>query len=83
MRTQLKEIKKYSVLYGYTVTILQLKKIYTFVSYAEKSIPTPGSRTLTTDKLNEGGDTLLEKIILHKNNDITLKTNYGYLKFSN
>ena len=83
MKTQLKEIKKYATLYGYLVTILQLKKIYTFVSYAEKSIPTAGSQTLTTDKLKEDTSILLENVILHKNNNITLKTNFGYLKFSN
>lgn len=77
------EIKKYYDLYGYDVIATVLKSKFYFVSFCKNSIPGPGSLTLKTEKLNVLSDAKIEKVILHKNLNLTIKTNYGFLKFSN
>lgn len=79
----LKEIKKYCDLYGWEITVMQLKKQFSLVSWAKNSIPTGGSLTLSTEKLNVNNDTVIFSAIVHKNKSLTLKTNQGYLKFIN
>lgn len=77
------EIKKYFDLYDYETILTVLKNNYYFVSFSKNSIPTPGSLTLKTDKINVLSDAKIENVILHKNNLITIKTNYGFMKFTN
>nr|WP_297310219.1 hypothetical protein [uncultured Flavobacterium sp.] len=70
-------------LYGFENAILILKQQkYLFVSWCNNSIPTAGSRTTKIEKLNSNTKAEIFKTINHKNGDITLKTNLGYLKFS-
>ena len=80
---KLKEIKDYADLYGWAVTVTALKKQFALVSWAKSSKPTAGSLTLPTNKLNENNDTEIHKVILHRNNELTLVTNQGWLKFIN
>jgi hypothetical protein len=77
----LKNIKEYSDLYGWAITVSELKKIFTLVSWAKNSKPTAGSLTLATNKLIENEDTTIYKVTLHKNGEITLITNQGWLRF--
>jgi hypothetical protein len=71
-------------LYGLDVLLEQLKKQFLFISFAENSIPTAGSRTLPTSKLVRfKDDCKLIKVIKHRNKDLTLQTNKGFYKFSN
>ena len=50
------------------------------VSFCEKSVPTAGSQTLPNYKnIKKGIKTL--KIIHHKTGDVTVVTEFGYLKF--
>lgn len=77
----LKEIKQYSDLYGWAITVVELKKMFNLVAWAKNSKPTPGSLTLPTSKLNENNDTIIEKSIIHRDGSITLVTNQGWLKF--
>lgn len=79
----LKEIKKYSDLYGWDITVIQLKKKFNSVSWARNSKPTEGSLTLPTRLLNENEDTVINKVIVHKNKTITMATNQGWLTFLN
>jgi len=79
----LKEIKQYADLYGYNTTTLLLKQKYSFVSFAKKSIPTAGSMTKCSSLLLYNDYTSINKVILHKNNRVTLKTNLGFLQFFN
>ena len=77
------DIKKYFDVYGYEVVLTDIKNRYFFVSFSKNSIPTNGSMTLKTDKINVLSDAKIENVILHRNNKITLKTNYGFMQFFN
>ena len=77
----IKDILDNSDLYQWSITVKQLKNKYSLVSWCKNSKPTQGSLTLPTEKLNENNDTIIDKYIIHKNLDITLKTNQGFLKF--
>jgi hypothetical protein len=77
------EIKKYFDIYNYETILTILKNKYYFVSFSKNSVPTAGSITLKTNKINVLSDAKIENVILHKNNLITIKTNYGFMKFSN
>jgi hypothetical protein len=81
MTTQ--EIKQYFDVYGYSVIATSLKKNYLFVSFSKNSIPTQGSMTLPISKLNTESDAKIENVIIHKNNKLTIKTNYGFMQFFN
>jgi hypothetical protein len=78
---KLKEIKDYANLYGWAITVAELKKTFNLVSWAKSSKPTAGSLTLPTKKLNENNDTTIERAILHKSGELTLVTNQGWLTF--
>jgi hypothetical protein len=78
---KLKEIKDYANLYGWAITVAELKKTFSLVSWAKSSKPTAGSLTLPTKKLNENNDTTIERVILHKSGELTLVTNQGWLTF--
>ena len=77
------QIGKFADLYGYDVTIGIIKKsgLFSFVSFAEKSIPAGGSMAVAIERLNDHCDTNVEKCIFHKNGEVTVKTDLGYLKF--
>ena len=79
------EIKKYGDLYQYDVIVSMIKEsnLYKFVSWREKSIPSMGSQCKKISTLNNYANVKVLKRILHRNGDITLKTNFGYLKFFN
>ena len=78
---KLKEIKDYSDLYGWEIVVSELKKTFTLVSWAKNSRPTAGSLTVPTEKLNENRNASIEKVMLHRNGEITLITNFGWLRF--
>lgn len=80
---QLKNIQKFCDLYGWELTVLQLKKLFSLVSWCKNSKPTPGSLCLPTKKLKENNDTIIKKAMVHKNGNFTLVTNQGWLTFSN
>ena len=84
-KTLQKEIKKYGDLYQYDVIVSMIKEsnLYKFVSWREKSIPSMGSQCKKISTLNNYANVKVLKQILHRNGDITLKTNFGYLKFCN
>ena len=76
------EIKKYCDLYDFKTNIILIQKIgYTLVSYAEKSIPSPGSLCRYIDKINTNSDAKVKSLVLHKDSSITLKTTLGNLRF--
>ena len=77
----LKEIKDYSDLYGWAITVSELKKTFSLVSWAKNSIPTLGSRTFDTDRLNDNNRTTIKKVIIHRNGELTLVTSRGWLRF--
>ena len=78
---KLKEIKDYADLYGWAITVSELKKTFSLVSWAKNSKPTAGSLTLPIEKLNENNDTTIENVKLHRNGELTLVTNQGWLRF--
>ena len=67
-----KEIKKYADLYGYDIIITELKKTFNLVSFARNSIPTLGSLTLPIKRLKKNSDAIINRVILHKTNEITV-----------
>ena len=79
----IKNVTQFTDLYKWSVTVTQLKKMYSLVSFCKNSKPTPGSLTLSTKYLNVNDDTIVKKSIIHNNLDLTLVTNQGWLKFSN
>ena len=83
MKTK-KELREYADLYGWDITLICLKEMnYKFVSFTEKSIPSPGSPCWDISKLKPSGDFSISKVILHKDNSVTLKTSEGNLRFWN
>lgn len=79
----IKENLKMIDIYGPEVIFEQLKKAFYFVSYAEKSIPTAGSMTKKSDCLRNVVGLQVIKTVFHKNGNITVQTDKGFLKFSN
>ena len=81
---KLKSTLNLSDLYGYSVICEYLKKHFVFVSFCLNSIPKAGSRTyqtkgmiITTDEVN------VIRTISHKNGNVTIQTDKGYLQFFN
>lgn len=70
-------------LYGHEIIFEQLKQNYTFVSYAEKSIPTAGSMTKKAICFRYDETLQLLKTIHHRNGATTIQTNKGFLQFFN
>jgi len=63
---------------------MQLKNSFSFVSYCSGSVPTNGNLTTSIYKVKKFSPQLeISKQIFNRNGDITLKTNKGFLKFSN
>ena len=80
----IKDTLKNIDLYGFDVLLQQLKNNFSFVSYCSGSTPTAGSLTTSICKVKKFHSQMeIKKSIFHKNGDITLKTNKGFLKFSN
>lgn len=77
----IKEIKNFADLYGWSITVIELKKLYSLVSWAKGSTPTGGSLTLPTKSLKENNYTTIKRVILHKNKNLTLVTNSGWMRF--
>ena len=78
------EIQKYYDLYSSETILAALKNNYYFVSLDAKTIPTNGSSTFKSSNLKSDIFIKIEKVIIHKNNRLTLKTeNFGFLQFFN
>lgn len=77
------EIKKYFDLHELETILIDLKNRYLFVSFCKKSIPKQGSLTIESKQLKTTSNAKIEKVIIHKNGNITLKTNFCYLQFFN
>lgn len=78
------EIQQYGDLYGFRIVAIALNKLgLSDVSFCDNSVPTPGSfcKPFTSLRLNK--NVKIEKVILHRDEiqSVTLKTNYGYLRF--
>ena len=74
---------KYIDLYSPAIIFEQLRQNYTFVSYAEKSIPTQGSMTKKALCFRYDDALELLRTIHHRNGHVTIQTNKGYLQFFN
>lgn len=68
-------------LYGPEVVFEMLKTRFKNVSFRLKSVPNDGSRSYKTTALQPEKSVQIEKYIIHRNNEITLKTSAGYLRF--
>ncbi|MDD1420937.1 hypothetical protein MEO40_17725 [Dolichospermum sp. ST_sed1] len=77
------ENSKYFDLYGFENTVLILAEKFKFVSWCKNSIPTAGSLTKDSKKLNLKSCSEVKKVINHKNGEVTIQTELGYLKFTN
>ncbi len=82
------EILKYCDLYGLEIIFKTLCQKFKFVSFSAKSIPKQGSETQKTsvfvDKLTSlKNDIAILKHINHKDGNITIQTNFCFLKFTN
>lgn len=75
----LKETYKYLDLYGSEVFIQMLKQSFKDAAIRNKTIPNGGSPTVKSEFINP--KLIVEKAIFHKNNEVTVKTNHGYLRF--
>lgn len=84
MESWKRELKKFSDLYGMDVLHeILVTKGYTHVSMREKSIPDDGSAVHSVHRKKSELFSLqkIEKIILHRNNDVTIKTDIAYLRY--
>ena len=79
----MKNLRKYYDLYGADVTLTYLKTKFNFVSFRQHSEPFDGSLTKPTVKLKPPEDTKIYKVIMKRNGQIVVVTNYGWLKFVN
>jgi hypothetical protein len=75
----LKDTYKHIDLYGSEVFLTQLKKHFNRVSYTNKTIPGPGSPCKPADSI--AVDLKVERAIFHDNNEVTVFTQHGNLRF--
>jgi hypothetical protein len=75
----LKTIAKDIDLYGSDIMLAALKLEYKAVAYTNKSIPSQGSPCRSSADI--APDLLISKVIFHKNNEVTIFTNHGNLRF--
>jgi len=75
----LKAIAKDIDLYGSDIMLSALKKQYKAVAYTKKSIPTQGSPCRSSADI--APDLKISKVIFHKNNEVTVFTDHGNLRF--
>lgn len=77
------EIKRnyqhYFDLYGSGVFIQMLKKGYKSVCYTNKAIPGPGSPCRNSSDVLDNLE--IKKAIFHRNNEVTIFTDNGNLRF--
>ena len=71
--------QKFGNLYGNETFIIMLKKAYKNVSYCQKTIPYDGSPSTKSERVKE--DTNIQKMVFHRNKEITIITEYGNLRF--
>lgn len=76
-----KDIKIYADLYNYQTVVLMLKKRFDLFSIRRSSEPTEGSPTYPTAFLDHNADNKIQRVILHRNNEVTIITDLGWLKF--
>ena len=77
-----KEKYSNSDLYGFQVVLEMLKQDnYKFVSYRNKSIPNVGSPCKNINTLKISTNPKINKVICHKDNSITFKTDVCFLRF--
>ena len=74
---------RYEPLYGLEILHLLAKEDgYKLVSFCENSIPTPGSQTFAIEKANPKHNFKVERVIIHKDLNITIKTkDKGFVKY--
>jgi len=78
----LKEQLQFFDLYDFETTMIILKLNFSQVSNTEKSVPTEGSKTRSSIYVNEKAKNIsIEKLIFHRDDKITVKTNVGYFQF--
>jgi len=75
----IREIYKCLDLYGSEVLLTALKDKYKAVAYTNKSIPSQGSPCRSSKDIASG--LIVNKAIFHHNNEITVFTNHGNLRF--
>ena len=74
---------KYFDLYPSSIIFEELKSKFNYFCVCKKTIPSLGSPCYKIKKLNSKNGAKIEKVIKHRNGDITLCTNLGHLKFTN
>lgn len=75
----LKAIAKDIDLYGSDVMLSALKQQYKAVAYTNKSIPSQGSPCRSSADI--APNLVISRVIFHKNNEVTVFTNNGNLRF--
>ena len=73
----------YFDLYPSYVIFEELKSQFNYFCVCKKSVPSFGSPCYKINQLNPNSGAKIEKVIKHRNGDITICTNLGYLKFTN
>lgn len=71
--------KHYFDLYGSEIFIAMLKNAFKNVCYCDKAIPGAGSPVQNSRAVRE--DLTIKKAIFHHNNEITILTDKGNLRF--
>ena len=74
---------KYFDLYTSDIIFEELKSQFSYFCVCKKSVPSLGSPCYKINKLNSKNGAKIEKVIRHRNGEITLCTNLVYLKFTN
>lgn len=74
---------RYFDLYTSDIIFEELKNEFSYFCVCKKSIPSLGSPCYKINKLNSKNGAKIDKVIKHRNGEITLRTNLGYLKFTN
>ena len=78
-KTIKKEYRLYRDLYGDSVFIGMLKNAFKSVCFTDKSIPSAGSPVRSSKAVKD--DLRVNKAIFHRNNEITIFTDNGNLRF--
>jgi hypothetical protein len=79
MTNSLKDIYNNLDLYGSQNFIIALKLKFKAVAFTENSMPTMGSPCKPSSFVRD--DLSIIKAVFHRNNEVTVKTDRGYLKF--
>lgn len=74
--------KKYLSIYGLEILHIMLKNDgFLSCSFTKKSIPTPGSHTKNINSINPLPNAV-NKVMIHKNLDVTLFCDAGVIRYS-